>query len=42
MNERYWIDAEETERRRQMLDEVYAAIGVTDRGRKAAILSAAA
>ncbi|MFF3277154.1 hypothetical protein ACFYWU_40490 [Streptomyces chrestomyceticus] len=42
VNERYWIDAEETERRRQALDEVYARIGVTERGRKAAILSAAA
>jgi hypothetical protein len=42
VNERYWIDATETERRRQVLDEVYAKIGVTDRGKKAAILSAAA
>ncbi|GAA2358979.1 hypothetical protein [Streptomyces cuspidosporus] len=40
--DRFWIDAEETERRRQVLDVVYAGIGVTERGRKAAILSAAA
>jgi hypothetical protein len=42
VNERFWIDAAETERRRKILDEVYAQIGVTERGRKAAILSAAA
>ncbi|MGV9884476.1 hypothetical protein [Streptomyces sp. NPDC003006] len=42
VNERFWIDADETERRRKVLDEVYAQIGVTERGRKAAILSAAA
>ncbi|MEW1725157.1 hypothetical protein [Streptomyces sp. NPDC093109] len=42
VNKRFWIDAAETERRRRALDEVYTAIGVTERGRKAAILSAAA
>ncbi|MFE0256226.1 hypothetical protein [Streptomyces sp. NPDC059010] len=42
MNERYWIDADKSERRRQVLDEGYTATGVTDRGRKAAILSTAA
>ncbi|NWF30159.1 hypothetical protein HW130_28535 [Streptomyces sp. PKU-EA00015] len=42
VNDRFWIDEAETERRRKILDEVYAGIGVTERGRKAAILSAAA
>ncbi|MEE6269126.1 hypothetical protein V2E29_26255 [Streptomyces diastatochromogenes] len=42
VNERYWIDAEETERRRRVLDEVYAGIGVTERGKKVAIVAAAA
>ncbi|MFF1918181.1 hypothetical protein ACFVYE_43025 [Streptomyces sp. NPDC058239] len=42
VNDRFWIDAAETERRRQVLDEVYGRIGVTERGRKAAILSVAA
>ena len=42
VNERFWIDAAETERHRKVLDEVYAQIGVTERGRRAAILSAAA
>ncbi|MGW7520825.1 hypothetical protein ACWGJ2_35115 [Streptomyces sp. NPDC054796] len=34
---RYWIGAEETERRRKVLDEVYAGIGVTERGKKVSI-----
>ncbi|MFJ2137086.1 hypothetical protein ACIP4W_41310 [Streptomyces sp. NPDC088846] len=43
VNERFWIDAPpETERRRKILDGVYAGIDVTERGRKAAILFAAA
>lgn len=37
VNERYWIDADEAERRRQVLDAKYASIGVTDRGRTVAI-----
>lgn len=37
VNERFWIGAAETERRRQALDEVYATIGVTERGRKVSI-----
>ncbi|MCX5345952.1 hypothetical protein [Streptomyces atratus] len=35
VNERFWIGADETERRRRVLDAVYAPIGVT--ARKAAI-----
>ncbi|MEH6374747.1 hypothetical protein V7793_10505 [Streptomyces sp. KLMMK] len=37
VNERFWIGAEETERRRRALDEVYASIGVSERGRKVSI-----
>lgn len=37
VNERFWIGAEETERRRQILDGLYAGIGITDRGKKVAI-----
>lgn len=37
MNERFWIGVAETERRRQVLDKVYAGIGVTERGKKIAI-----
>ncbi|MEU6400714.1 hypothetical protein ABZ867_27505 [Streptomyces cinnamoneus] len=37
VNERFWIDAPETERRRQVLDVLYAEIGITERGKKAAI-----
>ncbi|MEE1805110.1 hypothetical protein [Streptomyces sp. BE133] len=33
VNERLWIDADETERHRRVLDAVYAPIGVTERGR---------
>ncbi|GAA3808243.1 hypothetical protein ACFQ0G_53525 [Streptomyces chiangmaiensis] len=39
---RYWIDAAEAERRRQVLDGVYASIGITDRGMTSAIAYAAA
>ncbi|MGW1839834.1 hypothetical protein [Streptomyces sp. NPDC002067] len=43
LNPRYWIGAGETERRRRVLDTVYAGIGVTERGKKVAIpLGAAA
>jgi hypothetical protein len=41
-NERYWIPAAEAERRRQVLDGKYAAIGITDRGMTSAIDYAAA
>ncbi|MFF8956900.1 hypothetical protein [Streptomyces sp. NPDC014894] len=34
---RYWIGAAETERRRSVLDQVYAGIGVSERGKKVAI-----
>ncbi|MGW6455587.1 hypothetical protein ACWF94_06600 [Streptomyces sp. NPDC055078] len=37
INERFWIGAAETERRRRVLDQVYAGIGVTERGKKVAI-----
>jgi hypothetical protein len=37
VNERYWIDGEETERRRKILDEKYARIGITDRGMTSSI-----
>ncbi|WP_327358014.1 hypothetical protein [Streptomyces sp. NBC_01304] len=37
VNERYWIDADEAERRRKILDGKYASIGVTDRGQTVAI-----
>lgn len=37
VNERYWIPAAETERRRQVLDARYATIGITDRGMASAI-----
>ncbi|MFE7044123.1 hypothetical protein ACFU9X_33255 [Streptomyces atratus] len=33
VNERLWIDADETERHRRVLDAVCAPIGVTERGR---------
>ncbi|WP_405795495.1 hypothetical protein [Streptomyces sp. NBC_01506] len=39
LNDRYWIGAAETERRRAVLDTVYAGIGVTDRGKRVAIFS---
>lgn len=42
VNERYWIAAEEAERRRQVLDGRYASIGITDRGMTSAIDYAAA
>jgi hypothetical protein len=42
VNERYWIPAAEAERRRQVLDGKYAAIGITDRGMTSAIGYAAA
>ena len=42
VNERYWIPAAEAERRRQVLDGKYAAIGITDRGMTSAIDYAAA
>ncbi|MDI3390643.1 hypothetical protein QIS99_31270 [Streptomyces sp. B-S-A8] len=35
--ERYWIDADEAERRRGILDAKYESIGVTDRGQTSAI-----
>lgn len=42
VNPRYWIGAKETERRRKVLDGIYAGIGVTERGRKVAIAYGAA
>ncbi|WP_435059573.1 hypothetical protein [Streptomyces sp. bgisy060] len=42
VDERYWIPAAEAERRRQVLDGKYAAIGITDRGMTSAIDYAAA
>ncbi|WP_338932664.1 hypothetical protein WEB32_29815 [Streptomyces netropsis] len=42
INERFWIGREETERRRKVLDKVYAGIGVTERGKKVAIQFGAA
>lgn len=42
VDERYWIDADEAERRREVLDERYASIGITDRGMTSAIDYAAA
>lgn len=41
VDERYWIGAEEAERRRRVLDERYASIGITDRGMTSAIAFAA-
>jgi hypothetical protein len=32
VNERYWIDEAEAERRREILDDKYASIGITERG----------
>ncbi|MFE7467433.1 hypothetical protein ACFU6R_25475 [Streptomyces sp. NPDC057499] len=37
LNPRYWIGAEETERRRLVLDTLYAGIGVTERGKRVSI-----
>ncbi len=37
VDERYWIGAEEAERRRRVLDERYTSIGITDRGMTSAI-----
>ncbi|WP_037803033.1 hypothetical protein [Streptomyces sp. NRRL F-5135] len=37
LNPRFWIGREETERRRKVLDQVYAGIGVTERGKKVSI-----
>ena len=37
LNSRFWIGRDETERRRQVLDQVYAEIGVSERGKKVAI-----
>ncbi|MET9057510.1 hypothetical protein ABZX99_06775 [Streptomyces antibioticus] len=34
---RYWIDAGEAERRREILDGLYATIGITDRGTTSSI-----
>lgn len=42
LDERYWIDADEAERRRQHLDGLYAGIGITNRGMTSAIDYAAA
>ncbi|MGW7356233.1 hypothetical protein ACWGI0_06050 [Streptomyces sp. NPDC054802] len=42
VHEPYWIPAAEAERRRQVLDGKYAAIGITDRGMTRAIDYAAA
>lgn len=41
VNPRFWIGAAETERRRKVLDNVYAVIGVTERGKKVSIPLAA-
>lgn len=37
VNERYWIDADEAERRRAVLDDKYASIGITCRGMASSI-----
>jgi hypothetical protein len=37
VNERYWIDADEVERRRRILDDKYASIGITERGMASSI-----
>lgn len=37
VNPRYWIGSAETERRRKILDGVYAGIGVTERGKRVSI-----
>ncbi|GAA2770519.1 hypothetical protein [Streptomyces showdoensis] len=37
VDERYWIDAPEAERRRNILDAKYASIGITDRGMTSAV-----
>ncbi|MFE0763662.1 hypothetical protein [Streptomyces smyrnaeus] len=37
VNPRYWIDADEAERRRQVLDGKYETIGITDRGMTSSI-----
>ncbi|MFG2815737.1 hypothetical protein [Streptomyces sp. NPDC048410] len=37
VNERYWIPAAEAERRRLVLDKLYASIGVSDRGQRVSI-----
>lgn len=42
VDERYWIDADEAERRRKVLDARYASIGISDRGMTSAIDYAAA
>lgn len=42
VDERYWIGGAEAERRRQVLDERYASIGITDRGMTSSISYAAA
>jgi len=42
VDERYWIDADEAERRRRILDGKYASIGITDRGMTSSIDYAAA
>jgi hypothetical protein len=42
VDERYWIAAEEAERRREILDGKYASIGITDRGMTSSIAYAAA
>ncbi|GAA2627515.1 hypothetical protein [Streptomyces axinellae] len=42
VNPRFWIGAEETERRRKVLDVLYEGIGVSERGKKVAISYGAA
>ncbi|QCX75476.1 hypothetical protein C9F11_08935 [Streptomyces sp. YIM 121038] len=42
VDERYWIDADEAERRREILDARYASIGITDRGMTSSIAYASA
>lgn len=37
VDERYWIDGAEAERRREILDKRYASIGITERGMTSAI-----
>ncbi|ORT54609.1 hypothetical protein [Streptomyces sp. CB03238] len=37
VDDRYWIPAQEAERRRRVLDGKYASIGITDRGMTSAI-----
>lgn len=37
VDDRYWLDGAETERRRVILDDKYASVGITDRGMTSAV-----